>query len=201
MLEGIGRNYAYINDPAVGRRKVDMRGVRCGVHRRRAGNGAGRGFAGGRTASRNACALLLRRLRHSTAAVGLLLAPSVALVSAIVPQLYKDFVDDVLIQHKMDWFTPLLIGIAIAALVRAAITAFQQSLLLRLQTKLTIATVSRFLWHVLTLPMEFFTQRHAGDIANRITANEQIARAAVERDGGQRAQSDASVLRGDHDVL
>ena len=28
---------------------------------------------------------------------------------------------------------------------------------------------------LLTLPMEFFTQRHAGDIANRVAANEEIA--------------------------
>ena len=36
--------------------------------------------------------------------------------------------------------------------------------------------ISRFLWHVMSLPMEFFAQRHAGDIANRVATNEQIAR-------------------------
>jgi ABC-type bacteriocin/lantibiotic exporter with double-glycine peptidase domain len=36
--------------------------------------------------------------------------------------------------------------------------------------------ISRFLWRVMALPMEFFTQRHAGDIATRVAANEQIAR-------------------------
>ena len=36
--------------------------------------------------------------------------------------------------------------------------------------------ISRFLWHVMALPVEFFTQRHAGDIASRVAANEQIAR-------------------------
>jgi NHLM bacteriocin system ABC transporter peptidase/ATP-binding protein len=54
-------------------------------------------------------------------------------------------------------------------------TAFQQSLLLRIQTKLTVTMVSQLIWHVLTLPMEFFTQRHSGDLANRIAASEQIA--------------------------
>ena len=52
----------------------------------------------------------------------------------------------------------------------------RQSLLLRLQTKLSVVMVSRFLWHVMSLPVEFFTQRHAGDIANRVGANEQIGR-------------------------
>jgi len=48
--------------------------------------------------------------------------------------------------------------------------------LLRLQTKLAVVMVSRFLWHVLSLPMEFFSQRHAGDIATRVGVNEQISR-------------------------
>ena len=55
-------------------------------------------------------------------------------------------------------------------------TALQQSLLLRLQTKLSVVMVSRFLWHVLSLPMNFFTQRHAGDIATRVSTNDEIAR-------------------------
>ena len=45
--------------------------------------------------------------------------------------------------------------------------------------------ISRFLWHVLALPMEFFTQRHAGDIANRVAINEQIARLLSERPRNQ----------------
>ena len=93
----------------------------------------------------------------------------------LLPAFTKIFIDDVLIQRNVNWFSPLLIGIGIAAVTRALMTAFQQSLLLRLQTKLTVTMVSRFLWHVLTLPMEFFTQRHAGDIASRVVANEQIA--------------------------
>jgi NHLM bacteriocin system ABC transporter peptidase/ATP-binding protein len=81
----------------------------------------------------------------------------------------------VLIKRAEGWFTPLLIGMGITALARALMTAFQQSLLLRIQTKLTVTMVSRLIWHVLTLPMEFFTQRHSGDLANRVAASEQIA--------------------------
>ena len=65
---------------------------------------------------------------------------------------------------------------ALTALIRALLTLVRQSLLLRLQTKLSVVMVSRFLWHVMSLPVEFFTQRHAGDISNRVGANEQIGR-------------------------
>jgi len=51
----------------------------------------------------------------------------------------------------------MLIGMALTALVRAVLTLVRQSLLLRLQTKLSVVMVSRFLWHVMALPVEFFT--------------------------------------------
>jgi NHLM bacteriocin system ABC transporter peptidase/ATP-binding protein len=88
----------------------------------------------------------------------------------------KIFIDNILIQHTNSWFIPLLIGMGLTALVRAVLTFVRQSLLLRLQTKLSVVMVSRFLWHVMALPVEFFTQRHAGDIATRVGANEQIGR-------------------------
>ena len=65
---------------------------------------------------------------------------------------------------------------AVTAAGRALVTALQQSVLLRLETKLSVSMATRFLWHVLSLPMEFFTQRHAGDVANRVAATENIAR-------------------------
>jgi ABC-type bacteriocin/lantibiotic exporter with double-glycine peptidase domain len=52
----------------------------------------------------------------------------------------------------------------------------QSHYLLQLETKLALAMSSRFVWHLLRLPVVFFTQRHAGDIANRFTANDDVAR-------------------------
>jgi len=33
-----------------------------------------------------------------------------------------------------------------------------------------------FLWHVLRLPIEFFSQRHSGDICDRVSANDRVAK-------------------------
>jgi len=122
--------------------------------------------------------LLLRELHGSKAAVGLLVVVSFALIvpSIVAAGFSKIFVDDILIRHSTDWLVPLLIGMAVTAVFRAILTMLRQSLLLRLQTKLAVVMISRFLWHVMALPVEFFTQRHAGDIASRVSANEQIAR-------------------------
>ncbi|MEH2614406.1 NHLM bacteriocin system ABC transporter peptidase/ATP-binding protein [Bradyrhizobium sp. AZCC 1693] len=177
VLEGIDGDDVYINDPAVGRRRTDMveldlafTGVALVMEPTSAFQRSGSKPQGLR--------LLLRELRSSKMAVALLVAVSLALVvpAIVAAGFSKIFIDDILIKHTNGWLIPLLIGMALTALIRAILTFVRQSLLLRLQTKLSVVMVSRFLWHVMALPVEFFTQRHAGDIATRVDANEQIGR-------------------------
>jgi NHLM bacteriocin system ABC transporter peptidase/ATP-binding protein len=63
----------------------------------------------------------------------------------------------------------------LAALLLGALTWLQQSYLLRLETRLAVGSSSRFLWHVLRLPTEFFSQRFAGDISSRVGINDRVA--------------------------
>ncbi len=177
VLEGIKGKFAYINDPAFGRRRIDIdeldrsfTGVVLTME-----PAAGFARRGTRPGGLN---LLLRELRGSRAAVGLLVFLSLLMVipGLVAASFSKIFIDDILVQHLTGWLRPLLIGMAATAVVRTALTLLQQSLLLRLQTKLSVVMISRFLWRVMALPIEFFAQRHAGDIAARVGANEQIAR-------------------------
>jgi NHLM bacteriocin system ABC transporter peptidase/ATP-binding protein len=177
VLEGIDGDRVYINDPGTGRRRIDMAeldlaftGVALAITPTAAFQRLGSKPRGLR--------LLLRELRSSKAAVGLLVIVSLALVvpGIVAAGFSKIFIDNILIQRTEGWLTPLLIGMALTAALRAILTMVRQSLLLRLQTKLSVVMVSRFLWHVMALPVEFFTQRHAGDIASRVSANEQIGR-------------------------
>ena len=170
VLEAIDGKGAYINDPGTGRRRVGLdevdksfTGVVLAFERSEAFRKRGSKPQGTR--------LLLRELRNSRAAVALLILVSVALVvpNVVAACFSKIFVD------TRSWLVPLLIGMALTAALRAALTIVRQSLLTRLQTKLAVVTTSRFLWRVLVLPLEFFTQRHAGDIASRVAANELIA--------------------------
>jgi NHLM bacteriocin system ABC transporter peptidase/ATP-binding protein len=181
VLEGLHRGRAYINDPGTGRRRVDMMELSAAFTGVVLAMVPGPEFkkAGSRPKPSR---LLVRELSTSKQAVGLLIIVSLALVvpGLAIPTFSKIFVDDILIRNANSWLMPLLIGMAVTAIARAFITACQQSLLLRLETKLTVIMITRFLLHVLSLPMEFFTQRHAGDIANRIAINEQIARLLSE---------------------
>jgi NHLM bacteriocin system ABC transporter peptidase/ATP-binding protein len=92
-----------------------------------------------------------------------------------IPTFAKIFVDEILIGGSQRWLGPLLVGMGVAALLRAALTGLQQHFLMRSQAKLAITSTGRFLWHVLRLPMEFFSQRYAGEVSNRITSNQTVA--------------------------
>jgi NHLM bacteriocin system ABC transporter peptidase/ATP-binding protein len=60
-------------------------------------------------------------------------------------------------------------------LLNGALTWLREYYLLRLQTKLALSTSSRFLWHVLRLPIQFFMQRYAGEIGARVALNDAVA--------------------------
>ena len=177
VLEGVSGKHAYINDPATGRRRVSM------AELDRAFTGVVLTFERGEEfkklgAKPNGIGLLLRELRRNKSAVALLVIASTALVipNIIAAGFSKIFVDDILIQRMDSWLAPLLIGMALTATCRAVLVVVRQSVLLRLQAKLAVVTTSRFLWRLMMLPFEFFTQRHAGDVASRVGSNEQIAR-------------------------
>jgi NHLM bacteriocin system ABC transporter peptidase/ATP-binding protein len=120
---------------------------------------------------------LRRRLTGSRAALAFVLLAGLALVipGMVVPVFSKVFVDSVLLENRRDWLPPLLLAMTLAALLTGALTWLQQSYLLRLETRMAVGGSSRFLWHVLRLPMEFFTQRYAGDISSRVAINDRVA--------------------------
>ncbi len=177
VLEGFDKEIAHLNDPSRGRRRVTMSEL-------------GESFTGvvlafepaeefKKSGKRPAAfALLGHLLVGSRRATQLLLLVSVMLVvpGILIPGFTKIFVDDILLRGNKAWLVPLLVGMALAAVANSLVTALQQSLLLRLQTKIAVTMVTRFLWHVLSLPIEFFHQRHAGDIAARVGSNERISR-------------------------
>jgi NHLM bacteriocin system ABC transporter peptidase/ATP-binding protein len=177
VFEGFVGGDAHINDPAFGPRRVPLAelsesftGVVLAMEPTEQFE-----RAGARPALFGA---LWERLRGSRACVTLVLLMSLLLIvpGVVTPVFAKVFVDDILVGGLRDWLGPLLIGMAATALVRAAILWVQSHYLLQLETKLALAMSSRFVWHLLRLPVVFFTQRHAGDIANRFTANDDVAR-------------------------
>ncbi len=105
----------------------------------------------------------------------LLAGLSLVIPGLLIPTFSRIFVDFYLIRGLQDWLLPLLIGMAATALIRASITFLKEYYLLRLETKLAVGMSSRFFWHVLRLPLEYYSQRYAGEIGNRVAINDQVA--------------------------
>ncbi len=120
---------------------------------------------------------LRSRLTGARAALAFVLLAGLALVipGLVIPVFSKVFIDSVLLESRQDWLPPLLWGMGLAALITGALTWIQQRYLLRLETRMAVGASSRFLWHVLRLPTEFFSQRYAGDISSRVAINDRVA--------------------------
>ncbi len=120
---------------------------------------------------------LKRRSRGLAAALAFVVLVGVALLvpGLVAPSFTRVFVDQVLVKGLDAWMRPLLLFMAATALVLGALTALQGRYLLRLEARLSLGNSSRFFWHVLRLPIEFFNQRYAGEIGNRVHINNRVA--------------------------
>ena len=63
----------------------------------------------------------------------------------------------------------------VTLVIQMLLSWLRQYYLIKLKLTLAIKESGKFLWHVLKLPMTFFSQRLAGDISNRISLNNEIA--------------------------
>ncbi len=176
VLEGIRGDTVYVNDPAQGPTRMSLEefdegftGVCLAFHptsefrKDKKMPGALTGVLSRLGATRWPLAFI-------ALATLALIVPGLAL-----PALTKVFVDDVLIQGNGSWVAPLLFGLGITAVMRSALTWLQQTFLARMEIKIALVQTTRFFWHVVTLPMAFFSQRYAGDIAHRVTSNDRVA--------------------------
>lgn len=176
VVEGFGPGKVYLNDPGYGRRTVTAEEFDKGFSGVLLTFKPGPDFKkGGRKPS--IVSALAARLTGVRLAVSFCILAGLGLVipGLAIPTFAKIFVDEILIGGSSRWLGPLMLGMGIAAVLRASLTALQQHFLMRSATKLAITSTGRFLWHVLRLPIEFFMQRYAGEVSNRITSNDRVA--------------------------
>jgi NHLM bacteriocin system ABC transporter peptidase/ATP-binding protein len=181
VLEGFGRERGggrrvYLNDPASGPRtatEAELEEAFTGVVLTFE---PGEGFEK-RGERPRLLPALRRRLAGAGAAVVFVLLAGLALVlpALVTPVFTKVFVDEVLLDQRTSWLAPLLMAMGVTGAVVGGLTWLQQSYLLRLETRMAVASSSSFLWHVLRLPVVFFTQRYAGEISSRVGINDRIA--------------------------
>ena len=117
------------------------------------------------------------RLAGTGAAIAFVVLSSLisVLLNIIRPGFSRIFMDRLLTKQNPEWFYPFLIGLAVLSGIQILISAVQTVYSNKLNGKMAVIGNMTFLWKVLHLPMEFFSQRMAGDIQSRQNTNTSIA--------------------------
>ena len=175
VFEGFRHGYAYINAPAVGRRKLTVKELE-------------EGFSGvvltfeltekfeKQKKKNTTFAFIKERIANEKKTLGVLIAIGLLLVfpQLVLPVLSQVFMDDILLRGYTDWLPKLLIFMGLLLALKAALTFWRGLILGKLKAKLTLISGHSLFMHMLRLPISFFDQRHAGSLVSRMESNTKL---------------------------
>jgi ABC-type bacteriocin/lantibiotic exporter with double-glycine peptidase domain len=120
---------------------------------------------------------LRKRLGGTKAALTYAVLAGLCLVlpGLVIPVFSRIFLDHILIGGRKEWIIPLLWMMGTTLCITGVLTWLQQYYLLRLELKLALTTSAKFFHHIFRLPANFFFQRQAGEIGNRVQLNDKVA--------------------------
>ena len=176
VLCGFRGGYACINDPARGEVRVPMEEFD------RAFTGIcllitpNESFApGGKRKS--TLQFARKRLNGAGVAVAFMMLSAVIgyLFGIINPVFSRFFMDRLLTGENRELLMPFLGLMAVMGLAQVAAAWVQAVYSIKINGKLALVGSSSYMWKVLRLPMEFFSQRLSGDILQRQSTNAAIA--------------------------
>jgi ATP-binding cassette subfamily C protein len=176
VLEGMDDRQAWLNDPASGPRRIPVEEfdreyskVCLALRPTSAFRTGGDRPARFRAVLRRGRPVLSEVL--AVVAIGLLAAIPGLAIAAVA----KLFVDDVLIEGQTGRAWPLVGVLALLAVVQAGLQLFQQRVLIRVGSRLTVAESARFVYHALRLPERYFVARSVPDLSLRVQHNREVA--------------------------
>ncbi len=124
----------------------------------------------------------LEKLKHNRTALFFvaLTTAIIALLGMLTAGFSRVFLDRMLTGLEKDWTRPFLLLFALVTLTHLMTAWIQAIYSLKLKGKMGIEGNCSYMWKILRLPMEFFSQRYAGDILSRKKENGTIANNITE---------------------
>ena len=110
-----------------------------------------------------------------TALIGII----ASLLSAMSPVFSRIFLDRLLPGQNPEWVTPFLAFLGGFIAVQIVVSTIQAIYQLRINGKMAAVGNATYMWKVMKMPMDFFTQRMAGDIQERQASNASIANTLI----------------------
>ncbi len=181
ILEGFDDKHYYLNDPATGRRKLTVEEFSKGYSKIGLTFERGEDFkpGGQRAGIMHQAGAWLDGSRGAIAgafACGLMLA----LLSLVVPATVSVFVDQVLINQE-PWGVLAAALLAVGGVLVYVLSLLKHRFLKRLSIRISIAGYSRGFSRLLRLPVDFFNHRLVGDLTDRVSAIDRIAKNLTEQ--------------------
>ena len=176
VLCGFHRGKAVINDPARGRVEISMKefdeeytGVMISVEPGPDFQPSGK--------KKSVFSYAKERLAGTSSAVAFVILTTTisSLFGIISPVFGRVFLDRLLSGRNPEWLMPFIWGMSAFAAVNILVLWVAAVYSLRIQGKMEAVGSAGYLWKVLRLPMQFFGQRLAADIADRQATNASIA--------------------------
>lgn len=176
VFEGFKGKYAYINDPAMGRRKLTMDELDDAF--------TGIVLTFKKTSSfvkekkkNTMVSFIKHRLQGQYSTLFRLLFVGMLLVfpGLLFPVLSQVFMDDVLVGGNTSWFTKLILFMCATVLLQAVLTIYRNVVLAKLQKKMVLLSAREFLHNMFRLPINFFAQRYVGDLSGRVSNNANVS--------------------------
>ena len=184
VLNGFRKNKAVINDPARGTVQIGMEEFD------RAFTGLVLTFEPSESFEpsgkrRSTLDFARKRLRGAGPAVAFVALTSViaGLFGVINPVMSRIFYDRLLTGKAPEWLAPFLLALSALAVFQLILMWAQSVYSLKINGKMAIEGNASYMWKVLRLPMEFFSQRMTGDILQRQSMNASIAGALADTVG------------------
>lgn len=180
VLDGFKGGKAYLNDPAKGSYSVPMKtfddsftGICLMFEPTENFKPSGK--------QKSVLSFAASRLKGAKTAIAFVVLTTLisALIGVIMPAFSRIFMDRLLTKENPDWFYPFMIALAAMSALQLIVSALETFYSNRINGKMATLGSTSFLWKVLHLPMEFFSQRLAGDIQSRQNSNAGIANGVI----------------------
>ncbi|MBQ8142166.1 MAG: ATP-binding cassette domain-containing protein [Bacilli bacterium] len=180
VLNGIKGNKAIINDPAKGLVKMDLEtfdkfftGVYLELEPDETFVPSGK--------KKSILEFAKKRLKGATALIAFFALTTIIfyLFGIINPVMNQVFVDYLLGGNNPTWLLPFIIIFAAIGLLQVLVTLVQDLYQYKVRGKLDLLGSTSYMWRILRLPIEFFSQRMVGDLQTRQGENASIAETLV----------------------
>ncbi len=103
------------------------------------------------------------------------------ILSAASPMFSKIFMDDLITGKHPEWLLPFLGISGVVLLIQILVGIVNSIYWLKIEGKFALTSSAEFMWHVLRLPLDFFSQRNVGDVVSRQNSTSSIALTLIHK--------------------